>query len=90
MADRQSAVQGGEDGEALDVRKKGVQYMRAEYDGFTSTNAPSRYEEEISLQFRGTNWTYTQRFVALLRAGDGGSMLRPEYFDRALQVNVIE
>uniref|UniRef100_F1KY89 Niemann-Pick C1 protein n=1 Tax=Ascaris suum TaxID=6253 RepID=F1KY89_ASCSU len=64
-----------------------VRFAQRLQDGFTSTNAPSRYEEEISVQFRGTNWTYTQRFVALLRAGDGGSMLRPEYFDRALQVH---
>ncbi|KHN82903.1 Patched domain-containing protein 3 [Toxocara canis] len=62
-----------------------VRFAQRLQDGFTSTNSPSRYEEQISLQFRGTNWTYTQRFVALVRAGDGGSMLRPEFFDRALQ-----
>ncbi|VDK25183.1 unnamed protein product [Anisakis simplex] len=39
------------------------------------------------MQFRGTKWTYTQRFVALIRAAEGGDMLRPELFDRALEVH---
>lgn len=62
-----------------------VRFAQRLQDGFTSTNSPSRYEEEVSVQFRGSSWTYTQRFVVLLRASDGGSMLRPEYLDRALE-----
>ncbi|TKR58413.1 hypothetical protein L596_029861 [Steinernema carpocapsae] len=56
-------------------------------DGFTTTDAPSHYEEQIAVQFKNNSWTFTQRFVVLLRAKDEGSMLRRSHVTRAHQLH---
>ncbi|VDN50760.1 unnamed protein product [Dracunculus medinensis] len=74
----------------LSMISYGVIYLRFAprlQDGFTSRDAPSHYEEEISFRFSGTDYAYMQTFVALIQAADGGNMLRPEYLTKALEVH---
>uniref|UniRef100_A0A0N5ANG5 SSD domain-containing protein n=1 Tax=Syphacia muris TaxID=451379 RepID=A0A0N5ANG5_9BILA len=64
-----------------------VRFAQRLQDGFTASNSPSRYEEEIFAQFTGSVHSHTQHFIALIRAADGSSMLRLENLQRALDVN---
>uniref|UniRef100_A0A9J2Q5W8 SSD domain-containing protein n=1 Tax=Ascaris lumbricoides TaxID=6252 RepID=A0A9J2Q5W8_ASCLU len=55
-------------------------------DGYTPTNAPSRYETDVIREF----WNSTSdpmMAVVLLTARDGGSVLRDEYFDEVDRLN---
>lgn len=57
-------------------------------DGFTPNGAQSRYEDDVNAQFHNADRSsYTERFVALVRAVDNGSLLRPAYLDRVIQVS---
>ncbi|KAK0405138.1 hypothetical protein QR680_017817 [Steinernema hermaphroditum] len=56
-------------------------------DGFTTTDAPSHYEEQIAVQFQGNSWGFTQRCAVLVRARDEGSMLRRGHLKRAHQLH---
>jgi hypothetical protein len=40
----------------------------------------------VFAEFRNASRVYTERFVVLVRASDGGSMLRRNYLDQVLQV----
>ncbi|TKR58407.1 hypothetical protein L596_029855 [Steinernema carpocapsae] len=57
-------------------------------DGYTPTNAPSRYETDVIREFWNSSGDPMVTAV-LLTAKDGGSMLRQEYMDEAAALNVF-
>ncbi|KAI6195873.1 Protein CBR-PTR-18 [Aphelenchoides besseyi] len=54
-------------------------------DHFSADNSPSRYEFAVALEFFRELGSPFHVIVAML-AADGGSVLRPQYIDRALEI----
>jgi hypothetical protein len=54
-------------------------------DHFSADNSPSRYEFAVALEFFQELGSPFHVIVAML-AADGGSVLRPQYIDRALEI----
>ncbi|KAI6230262.1 SSD domain-containing protein [Aphelenchoides fujianensis] len=54
-------------------------------DHFSADNSPSRYEFAVALEFFRELGSPFHVIVAML-ATDGGSLLRPQYIDRALEI----
>lgn len=64
------------------VRFKEVNNVR---DHFSATNSPSRYEYRVAREFFQELGSPFHVVVAM-QAADGGSLLRPKYIDKALEI----